>query len=193
LASRSGSAAVVQSLIKAGAAINARTNPGGVTPLHLAAASGNAETVALLLDKGADVNVREGEYEQTPLIFAASLDRVEVVKLLLKRGADVKATSRIVDLTKQQALDRQATALERSVIAASVPKGMEPTPSQQQAAVQAARELFLTGKAPEPPAAANAAAGGGGRGGGRGGGGGAAAPAGPGGAPLRGGAGANAN
>src|SRR5207244_9787279 len=136
-----------QSLIKAGANINARTNPGGVTPLHLAAASGSTETVAALLDKGADVNSREGEYDQTPLIFAASLDRVDVVNLLIKRGADVKATSKVVDLTKQQALDRQGTALERSVLAASVPKGQEPTASQQQAAVQAARELWLTGKA----------------------------------------------
>jgi ankyrin repeat protein len=54
--------------------------------------------------------------------------------------------------------------VQRQILQSSVPRGEKPTPSQQQAAVQAARELFLTGKAPEPPAAA--AGGRGGRGGG---------------------------
>jgi ankyrin repeat protein len=180
LASRSGSAPVVKALIKAGANVSAKSGTGSVTPLHLAAGSGSVDAVVALLDKGADVNAKETEWDQTPLIFAAAADRYDVVLTLLKRGADVKAASKALNLTTQSAADRQAVAVQRQVLAAAVPRGEDPTASQQQAAIQAAREFYLTGKAPEPPAAAGAAAGGG-RGGGRGG---AAPPAAGGAAPA---------
>jgi hypothetical protein len=51
------------------------------------------------------------------------------------------------------------------VLEASVPAGQQPTASQIQAAMQAAREILASGKIPPPPAAAGAAAAGrGGRG-----------------------------
>jgi uncharacterized protein len=164
LAAKAGSGPVVRALLKAGANASAKTTPSGVTPLHLAAASGDADAVTALLDKGADVNVREAEWQQTPLIFAASQNRVDVVNLLIKRGADVKAVSKAVDLSRQQQTDRAAVQLQRRIIEATVAKGQEPTASQQQAAVQAAREFYATGKMPDLPAPA-AGAGGGGRGG----------------------------
>ena len=166
LAAKAGSAGVVKALLAKGADPSVRVTTGGVAPLHLAAAAGSLEAVTLLLDKGADVNVKETEWNQTPLIFAASFDRVDVVNFLIKRGADVDAATRTVNLSQQQQVDRQATALYRTVLANTVAKGEEPTASQQQAAFESMRELFVSGKVPEPPAPGAAGAG---RGGGRGG------------------------
>jgi uncharacterized protein len=175
LAAKSGSGPVVRALLKAGANVSAKSTNSGVTPLHLAAASGSVDAVTALLDKGAEVDARESEWQQTPLIFAASENRVDVINLLIKRGADVKAVTKAVDLGRQQATDRAAVQLQRRILEATVAKGQDPTASQQQAAVQAAREFYATGKMPDlPPPAAGAGAGGrggggGGRGGGRGG------------------------
>jgi ankyrin repeat protein len=150
LASRAGSGPVVQTLLKAGAAPDTRTSTTGVTALHLGAASGTADVVKLLLEAGADPNAREAEWGQTPLMFAAAANRVDAIRLLLARGADPRITTRTLDLTKEQALDRAATARQRKVLEASVPKGQRPTPSQVQAAIQAAREIFASGQVPPP-------------------------------------------
>jgi ankyrin repeat protein len=174
LAARSGSAPVTRALLKAGASASAPSS-SGATPLHLASAAGNVDTVNALLDAGADVNVRESENGQTPLIFAVAAGQADAVKALLKRGADVKIATKVIDLQRQQAIDRQSSTLRRQVLSSLVPQGAQPTASQQQAAIQAAREFYATGKL--PPAPAGAAAGGGGRGGGRGGGAGAGAAA----------------
>jgi len=191
LASRSGSAGVVKALLKAGADPMARAENGGVTALHLAAESGNVDAVTALLDKGADINVKETEWDQTPLIFAADANRTAVVSLLVKRGAKLDLKTRTIDVQKQSTVDRQAQQLQKRILDASVPKGQAPSPIQLQTAIEAMRELYVTGKMPEPPAAAPAgaagapgapgaaAAAGGGRGGGRGGAGGGAATANP--------------
>ncbi len=164
LAARSGSAPVVKALLKAGASVSKATDSGAVA-LHLAAGSGNADAVTALLDAGANVNARENVNNQTPLIFAVAQGHVDAMKVLITRGADVNAATKVINLQQQQAMDRQATTLRRQILAASVPRGAQPTASQEQAAVQAAREFYATGKLPEPPGAAGA----GGRGGGRGG------------------------
>jgi uncharacterized protein len=184
LASKTGSTSVVQALLKAGANASVRATTTGVTPLHLAAASGNADVVTMLLDAGADANAREAEWGQTPLIFAAAQNRAKAITVLLAHGADPKIATKTIDIAKQSQLERAATDIQRKVLEASVPAGQKPTASQIQAAMQAARELLISGKVPPP--AANAA----GRGG-RGGRGGAAA-AGPGG-DGRGDAAANPN
>ena len=187
LAARRGSAPVVKALLAAGADPSVRAPLSGVTPLHLAAESGSVDTVTALLEKGADANAKESEWDQTPLIFAAESDRVDVIKALIAHGAKVDAKTKSLDLQKQSATDRQATQIQRQILTASVPKGQQPTPTQMQTAILAAREFYTTGKAPEPPAAiaagaAPGAGGGGGRGGragggaGAGGGGAAAAP-----------------
>ncbi len=169
LASRTGSAAVVRALLKAGASVAARTSTTGVTPLHLAAEAGNTEIVATLLEAGADANAKEAEWGQTPLIFAAEQNRAEAIGVLLAHGADPRVTTKTVDVTHMLALDRAATQLQRKVIEASVPKGQQPTPSQVQAAIEASRQLFASGKIP-PPDKSEAAEGRGrgGRGGGAG-------------------------
>lgn len=151
LASRAASRATVEALLKAGASVAAKTSTSAVTPLHLAAASGDAGVIAALLDKGADVNARESEWQQTPLIFAAAADRAEAVALLLKRGADAKATTKTVDVAEFQKLDRAANNFQKKVLDGMTDKGKtKPTAGQVQAAVEAARELFRSGKIPPP-------------------------------------------
>ena len=172
LASRAGNAAVVQALIKAGASVSARTTTSGVTPLHLAASSGSGDVVGLLLDYGADADAKESEWGQTPLMFAAAENRVNAITVLLQRGADATIASKTIDIAHQSQLDRAAGALQKKVLDAAVPKGQEPTPRQVQAAIEASRELFASGKIPPPdPAAAGGRGERGGRGGGGGGGG----------------------
>src|SRR5437762_3909376 len=148
LGSQAGSAPVVQALLKAGANVAARTTNTGVTALHLAAASGNADVVTMLLDRGADVNARESEWGQTPLIFAAAQNRVDALRVLLARGADASITTKTIDIAHQLALDKAATDRQRKVLEASVAKGQQPTASQAQAAMHAARELLASGTIP---------------------------------------------
>ena len=163
IASRSGNAAVVQALLKAGAKVGARTTTSGVTPLHLAASSGNAEIVTLLLEHGADADAKESEWGQTPLMFAAAENRVAAIRALLDYGADTTVQTKSIDIAHQSQLDRAASNLQKKVLDAAVPKGQEPTPRQVQAAIEASRELFASGKIPPPEPAA--AGGRGGRGG----------------------------
>jgi len=158
VASQSGNAAVVQALLNAGANASARTTTTGVTPLHLAAAAGNADVVKMLLDRGADANARDAEWGQTPLMFAAALNRADAIKMLLARGADPRITTKTIDIVKQSALDRAATERQRKVLEAAVPSGQQPTASQVQAAMHAARELFASGKIPPPDTKEGAAA-----------------------------------
>ncbi len=171
LASRAGSAAAVQALLKGGAKVDAKTSVSGATPLHLAAAAGDPAVVTALLDAKADINAKEAEWEQTPLIFAASLNRVEAIKVLLARGADANATSKSVDLQKHIPLDRASNQRFAKVLEGTAGKNGKPSPNQLQAAVQASRELYASGKLPEPekPAAGAAAAPGGAGGQGQGG------------------------
>ena len=166
LASRAGNAAVAQALVKAGADVSARTTTSGVTPLHLAALSGNREVVTLLLDKGGDANAKESEWGQTPLMFAAAENRAEAIRVLLARGADATIKTKTIDIAHQSALDRAAADRQKKVLEASVAKGQQPTPSQVQAAIEASRELFASGKIPPPEEAPAGGRGGrGGRGG----------------------------
>ncbi|HUU35333.1 MAG TPA: ankyrin repeat domain-containing protein, partial [Vicinamibacterales bacterium] len=150
LASRAGSVAAVQALLKAGAEVDAKTSTSGVTPLHMAASAGVPAVITALLDAKADVNAREAEWGQTPLIFAASLDRVDAVKVLLGRGADPNVTSKVVDLQKHVPLDRASNQRFAKVLESTAGKNGKPSPSQMQAAVQASRELYASGKLPEP-------------------------------------------
>jgi len=187
LAARNGNGPVVRLLLKAGAPA-AVTNASGTTALHMAAAAGSSDAVNALVDAGADINVKETFYGQTPLVFAVSQGHLDAIKTLIKRGANVNLATMPIDIQKQQAIDRQGSTIRRQVLGSMVAPGTQPTASQQQAAIQAAREFYATGKTPAPPAPAAGAAGAagapaadagggraGGRGGGRGGGGGGGA------------------
>jgi uncharacterized protein len=157
LASRSGSVAVARALLAAGADADARATTTGATPLHMAAWAGNAELVKVLVDAGANLDAREAQWGQTPLMFAAAQNRVDAIKALLAGGADPTTTTKSVDVSHMLALDRAAAQLQKKILEASVPKGQQPTASQVQAAIQAARELLESGKIPPPDknAAAN--------------------------------------
>ena len=97
LAAKSGSADMVEALLKASADANVTTS-SGVTPLMVAAASGSADAVAALLDKGAVIDQKEDYKSRTALMFAAAYDRADVVNLLTSRGADVFLTTDVVDV-----------------------------------------------------------------------------------------------
>ncbi len=148
VASQMGSAAVVEALLKGGADVKARTTSTGVTPLHLAAESGSVAVMQLLLDRGAEVDAKEAEWGQTPLMFAAANNRVEAIKVLLSRGADPTIATKVIDIAHELALDRAALALQKKILETTVPKGEQPTASQAQAAIHAARELLESGKIP---------------------------------------------
>lgn len=160
VASRAANLAVVQALLKGGASVQAQTTNTGVTALHLAAASGNPDVVSALVDAGADVNAKEKEWGQTPLIFAASQNRAAAIKVLLARGADASVTTRSIDIAHETQMDRATSALQRKILDASVPQGQRPTPSQVQAAIEAARQLYASGKVPPPDANAGRGRGG---------------------------------
>jgi ankyrin repeat protein len=150
LAAKAASVPVVEALLKAGASVSARSTNSGVTALHLAASAGSADVATILIDSGADVNAKEAAWGQTPLMFAAAQNRADVIRVLLARKADASITTKTIDVTHELQMDRAASALQRKVLDASVPKGQKPTPSQVQAAIEAARQLYVTGQVPPP-------------------------------------------
>jgi len=115
------------------------------------------------IDHGANADAGESEWGQTPLMFAAADNRVDAIRVLLARGADATIKTKTIDIANQSALARAANDRQRKVLEASVPKDQRPTPRQVQAAIEASRELFASGKIPPPEE--KPAAGRGGRGG----------------------------
>ncbi len=101
MASTNGSAAMIETLVKAGADPNSRF-VRGTTPLMLAAASGSADAVKMLLDHGADVNAREEAHGQTAAMFAAAAGRAAAIQVLTAGGADLKITTKVVKLETQR-------------------------------------------------------------------------------------------
>jgi uncharacterized protein len=148
VASQSGSVPVVEALLNAGADVKARTTTTGVTPLHLAAEAGSSAVITALLDHGAEIDAKEAEWGQTPLIFAAANNRVEAIRTLLARGADPRVATKAIDIAHELALGRAALALQKKILETTVPKGQQPTASQAQASIHAARDLLASGKIP---------------------------------------------
>lgn len=88
MAAKSGSFAVIDLLLKAGANPNAKGSDG-LTPLIMASMSGSRDAVRALIEHGADINAKESEHGQTPLIFAAAFNRPDAIDELVKHGADI--------------------------------------------------------------------------------------------------------
>ncbi len=146
LAARAAHAAVAEMLIEAGSDPGAATTNSGATPLHLAAASGDPRVIEVLAAAGADVNVREAAWGQTPLIFAAAANRVAAIEALMAAGAHPSLTAHVVDVEEQADADAAAERRLNEFIAAFREKegggpDWQPTPSQVQAAIEAAREI----------------------------------------------------
>ena len=146
LAARAGHAEFVALLVEASADPEVRTTNSGATPLHLAASSGEAAAVAALLDAGADMDARESAWGQTPLIFAASAGRTAVVRALLEAGADPSLAAHPVDVVETAAAARAADRRLSEFLAAFKEKegggpNWQPSPSQVQAAIEAARQI----------------------------------------------------
>src|SRR5215210_5928670 len=87
IASRSGNASMIETLIAAGADPNSAT-ASGATALMLASQAGNAAAVKVLVERGADVNAKEKVKGETALTFAAGHGRADVIRVLTARGAD---------------------------------------------------------------------------------------------------------
>jgi ankyrin repeat protein len=83
---QNGNLAGVQSAIRQGASVSARTE-SGETPLHLVT---NVKVAEVLIKAGANVNARDGEFEMTPLFNAD----INVSRLLIEKGAQVNVRAK---------------------------------------------------------------------------------------------------
>jgi ankyrin repeat protein len=97
IASRSGNAVLIETMLAGGADPNSAT-VNGTTALMLAAQSGKAAAVKALIDRGADVNAKEKVKGETALIIAAAYGRADVIRALTASGADVSTTTKVIDL-----------------------------------------------------------------------------------------------
>jgi len=90
LASRAGDLAMVKSLIREGADVNAK-DKAGQTPLFWAVLADNNDVAKFIIAKGADVNAKD-ILGHTPLNFVVySRGKKDMVELLISKGADVNA------------------------------------------------------------------------------------------------------
>jgi ankyrin repeat protein len=92
LASRNGSAPMIEALLAAGADPS-KAASNGAGPLMAASTAGTVGAVRALLDGGADLHARETTNGQTALMFAAWENRADVIRLLIERGAPPGLTS----------------------------------------------------------------------------------------------------
>ena len=137
MACQNGSAAMIETLLKAGSDANAvKTN--GTTPLMMAAASGNADAVKTLLAHGANVNAKESAHGQTALMFAAALNRAAVIKVLMANGADPSIATDVRKLERVR-FDQDGNVVEEKA-GEKVPEKPEAAAEQDDAAQAKARE-----------------------------------------------------
>ncbi|MHC9543343.1 MAG: ankyrin repeat domain-containing protein [Vulcanimicrobiota bacterium] len=80
-------------LLRSGSDINARTQNGKWTPLHMAVEEYKKEMVEFLLTQGANPDMKD-ESGETPLHLAADNDDIECVKMLIQHHANVNARDR---------------------------------------------------------------------------------------------------
>ena len=83
-----GSERVVNSLLQAGAFVDAREGNLSHTPLHIAASNGSEAVAQMLLCNGASLDITDYQ-GQTPLFSAIDGSSVNIVNMLLDKGASV--------------------------------------------------------------------------------------------------------
>jgi ankyrin repeat protein len=102
VAARLGRTAAIQSLVAAGASLEATAGEAKWTPLHTAVEHGRLETIRELVTLGADIDAKAAE-GMTPLHLAidaatdaawqlGTAEDLRVVELLLDLGADPRLT-----------------------------------------------------------------------------------------------------
>lgn len=96
LATLNGSAAMIETLLKAGADPNTPVLSRGETALMMAARTGKRDAVKMLVDHGARLNVTENLRGTTALMWAAEQGHAAVVQFLLDNGANLGAESKIL-------------------------------------------------------------------------------------------------
>lgn len=85
-----GTAAQLETLLRADSKLATSRNSVGWTPLHIAAFAGNVATCEVLIAHGAEVNSRaQSKFRNTPLQTAMLTGQYATAKLLLEHGADV--------------------------------------------------------------------------------------------------------
>jgi hypothetical protein len=87
-ASARGDIDAIKQQLAARSDVDARRQPGGSTPLLVAAVFGRVDSAELLIEKGAEINARSDD-GATPLHGAAFFCHTGMVELLLSEGADV--------------------------------------------------------------------------------------------------------
>jgi ankyrin repeat protein len=85
-------AALVETLIKTGARIDARDGSGR-TALLIATHANAIEAAGALIAAGANVNAKDN-IEDSPYLYAAAEGRLEILRQTLKAGADLKSVNR---------------------------------------------------------------------------------------------------
>jgi len=109
-AAQAGSLPDVKAFVEKDPALAKAKNPGGQTPLHIAAGYGRLEVAAYLISKGADVNAQDN-FHTAPLHIACAAEApVEIVRLLVEKGADVNAVAKYTGKPLDIALEGSNTA-----------------------------------------------------------------------------------
>ena len=99
LTTQRGCLAVTNELVKAGAALEAKTAKEGCTSLDLAAERNHWEVVKLLIEAGANPNCRRLD-GSTPLYSAAYRGHMATIKVLVRAKADPLLTARSSNLPR---------------------------------------------------------------------------------------------
>jgi hypothetical protein len=84
---------VVNFLIAAGADVNKRGNPLGVTAAYQAAGFNSVRSLQSLADAGADMNLGSSSDDSTPLLIATEANSIAAVKVLVAAGAELNRTN----------------------------------------------------------------------------------------------------
>jgi ankyrin repeat protein len=90
----SGSAPLVEQLLRHNADVNLKETAQGVTPLHTAAYDGNRDLCSLLLSHGAQTEARDDRLF-TPMHYACYMGHTAVINLLQERGARSDARAKV--------------------------------------------------------------------------------------------------
>ena len=94
-AAAAGDVTRIQTMLKAGANVNAEDKEGlGLTALHYAAGYGHAAAIEVLLKAGANVHAKDKYAGKTPLHIAAFWGHAAAIEVLLKAGANVHSKSK---------------------------------------------------------------------------------------------------